>query len=211
MKLGIVHVHGAAPTSSDKTFLVGALMTCHSHGTNLVRERHMQRHKQKDEEAGGEGLGIVCTRKRLWRDADGNIVTKRPKSSLRPDGSTANTEHLSLDEADDQPQLHSHSESPQVYEPPLSPPPSLTSAEARAQDEMSYFIAPKDLQADFDFPPLMDIGADPEAIDFFVDSQWPQQLIEPPSLASGAAAFDDVFNPDTGMAQKTLHIKDSLI
>ncbi|OQU98513.1 Fungal specific transcription factor domain-containing protein [Cladophialophora immunda] len=33
---------------------------------------------QKDEEAGGEGLGIVATRKRLWRDADGNIVSKRP-------------------------------------------------------------------------------------------------------------------------------------
>ena len=43
----------------------------------------MLRHQQKDEEAGGEGLGVVCTRKRLWRDADGNIVTKRPRSTQR--------------------------------------------------------------------------------------------------------------------------------
>ena len=41
-------------------------------------DRHLIRHKQKDEEAGGVGLGVVETRKRLWRDADGNIVHKRP-------------------------------------------------------------------------------------------------------------------------------------
>lgn len=39
----------------------------------------MNRHKEKDDEAGGEGLGVLATRKRLWRDADGNIVaTRRP-------------------------------------------------------------------------------------------------------------------------------------
>ncbi|KAF2836187.1 hypothetical protein M501DRAFT_996898 [Patellaria atrata CBS 101060] len=41
-------------------------------------ERHMARHRQKDEEAGGEGNGVLNTRKRMWRDADGNIVTKKP-------------------------------------------------------------------------------------------------------------------------------------
>ena len=41
--------------------------------TLTVGDRHMLRHQQKDKEAGGEGLGVVCTRKRLWRDADGNI------------------------------------------------------------------------------------------------------------------------------------------
>jgi hypothetical protein len=37
----------------------------------------MARHKEKDDEAGGEGLGVLATRKRLWRDTDGNIVNAR--------------------------------------------------------------------------------------------------------------------------------------
>jgi hypothetical protein len=37
----------------------------------------MIRHKEKDDEAGGEGLGHLATRKRLWRDADGRIVNGR--------------------------------------------------------------------------------------------------------------------------------------
>ncbi|KAI5848763.1 hypothetical protein DFP73DRAFT_525030 [Morchella snyderi] len=45
-------------------------------------ERHMERHAQKDKEAGGEGLGILVTRKRCWRDENGNITTKRPASSM---------------------------------------------------------------------------------------------------------------------------------
>ncbi|RFU31571.1 hypothetical protein B7463_g4787, partial [Scytalidium lignicola] len=43
-------------------------------------ERHMARHKEKDDEAGGEGLGVLATRKRLWRDANGNIVNSRRPS-----------------------------------------------------------------------------------------------------------------------------------
>lgn len=41
----------------------------------------MARHKEKDDEAGGEGLGFLATRKRLWRDSEGNIVNcRRPYS-----------------------------------------------------------------------------------------------------------------------------------
>jgi hypothetical protein len=43
----------------------------------------MARHKEKDDEAGGEGLGILATRKRLWRDADGNIVNARRPSYVQ--------------------------------------------------------------------------------------------------------------------------------
>lgn len=57
---------------------------CHAHFKRPdLLARHEERHKQKDEEAGGEGLGIVETRKRLWRDMDGNIVSKRPSFSNR--------------------------------------------------------------------------------------------------------------------------------
>jgi hypothetical protein len=45
----------------------------------------MARHKEKDDEAGGEGLGVLATRKRLWRDANGNIVNAR-RPSYTQDG-----------------------------------------------------------------------------------------------------------------------------
>jgi hypothetical protein len=157
----------------------------------------MLRHQQKDEEAGGEGLGVVCTRKRLWRDADGNIVTKRPRSMQRSDASNTSSEDMSLNEQENQ---------PQVYEPPVSPPPSLTSAEARIQDDFSCFIAAEDLQAGFDFPPLMNAGN--ETIDFFVDSPWTSQPLEPLPTAPNNVDFDDVFNADTGMKHRTLDVRD---
>lgn len=50
-------------------------MACHE--ANCPIDRHMNRHKEKDEKAGGEGLGHLATRKRLWRDADGNIINAR--------------------------------------------------------------------------------------------------------------------------------------
>ncbi len=37
----------------------------------------MSRHREKDAEAGGEGMGKLQTRKRLWRDSDGTVVAKR--------------------------------------------------------------------------------------------------------------------------------------
>lgn len=44
----------------------------------------MDRHRQRDEEAGGEGMGVVETRKRLWEDEDGNVVKKRPLTTPVP-------------------------------------------------------------------------------------------------------------------------------
>jgi len=152
----------------------------------------MLRHQQKDEEAGGEGLGVVCTRKRLWRDADGNIVTKRPRSTQNFDASNVSFEDLPLDNQDGR---------PQVYEPPVSPPPSLASAEARIQDDFSCFVAPEDLQSSFDFPPPMDAGQ--EVIDFFVDSPWTSQPLETAPATSNNVDFDQIFDPDTGMSHLT--------
>ena len=53
--------------------------------SNVAPDRHMARHKEKDDEAGGPGLGMLATRKRLWRDADGNIVNAR-RPSYTQDG-----------------------------------------------------------------------------------------------------------------------------
>lgn len=46
----------------------------------------MARHKEKDDEAGGEGLGVLATRKRLWRDASGAIVNARRPSYTQQEG-----------------------------------------------------------------------------------------------------------------------------
>ena len=79
----ITHVFAAAPISEDGTCWVSSLPFSHhlapigNWDRNSVADRHMARHKEKDDEAGGEGLGILATRKRLWRDADGNIVNAR--------------------------------------------------------------------------------------------------------------------------------------
>ena len=48
-------------------------------------DRHMARHKEKDDEAGGEGLGVLATRKRLLRDSNGAIVNAR-RPSYTPEG-----------------------------------------------------------------------------------------------------------------------------
>jgi hypothetical protein len=152
----------------------------------LTEERHMLRHQQKDAEAGGEGLGVVCTRKRLWRDADGNIVTKRPRSTQHSNASTTSYEDLASNDQENRPQAH---------EPPISPPPSLSSAEARMQDDFSCFVAPEDLQTRVDFPPLMDAGN--ETIDFFVESPWNAQPIDPLLAPSNNVDFNELFQPDT--------------
>ncbi|KAM5349671.1 hypothetical protein ACJ41O_006176 [Fusarium nematophilum] len=46
-------------------------------------KRHMDRHRQKDIEAGGPGCGVLSTRKRAWKAPDGSVVQKKP--CLRPE------------------------------------------------------------------------------------------------------------------------------
>lgn len=43
-------------------------------------DRHMNRHRQKDLEAGGEGCGVLDTRKRAWKAPDGSVAERRPHS-----------------------------------------------------------------------------------------------------------------------------------
>ncbi len=52
-------------------------------------ERHLARHRQKDDVAGGPGLGLVESRKKLWLDVDGQIVSKRPSTITVSDETTA--------------------------------------------------------------------------------------------------------------------------
>lgn len=45
----------------------------------------MNRHRQRDDEAGGPGFGNLDTRKRSWKAPDGSVVSKRPRPT-EPDG-----------------------------------------------------------------------------------------------------------------------------
>lgn len=62
----------------------------------------MERHAQKDKEAGGEGLGVLVTRKRCWRDENGNITTKRPASSVAAVGRALEARQRKQDDSDDE-------------------------------------------------------------------------------------------------------------
>lgn len=53
--------------------------------TDYNTERHMNRHRQRDEEAGGPGFGTLDTRKRSWKAPDGTVVSKRPRPSEADD------------------------------------------------------------------------------------------------------------------------------
>ncbi|KAH0429874.1 C2H2 finger domain transcription factor [Colletotrichum camelliae] len=53
------------------------LCSAHFKRPDLLK-RHMDRHRQKDLEAGGPGFGVLDTRKRSWKAPDGSVVEKRP-------------------------------------------------------------------------------------------------------------------------------------
>ncbi|KAI0012442.1 fungal-specific transcription factor domain-containing protein [Xylariaceae sp. FL0662B] len=72
-----LHRHQKNHTDGDAT-----CPRCRAHFKRQdLLDRHMNRHRQKDEAAGGDGNGILNTRKRMWKDHDGKIVHKRPTDS----------------------------------------------------------------------------------------------------------------------------------
>ncbi|KAI1075773.1 fungal-specific transcription factor domain-containing protein [Whalleya microplaca] len=72
-----LHRHQKNHTDGDAT-----CPRCRAHFKRQdLLDRHMKRHQQRDEEAGGEGNGILNTRKRMWKDDNGKIVRKKPADS----------------------------------------------------------------------------------------------------------------------------------
>ncbi|KAL4791310.1 major facilitator superfamily domain-containing protein [Aspergillus venezuelensis] len=61
--------------------------TCQRCFTHFSRpdllSRHMSRHAKKDAEAGGDGKGVLETRKRMKRAEDGSIIVRPPKRQSR--------------------------------------------------------------------------------------------------------------------------------
>ncbi|EOD47975.1 putative krueppel c2h2-type zinc finger protein [Neofusicoccum parvum UCRNP2] len=175
-------------------------------------ERHMQRHRQKDEEAGGEGAGVLNTRKRMWKDHEGNIVTKRPnlgkKSAHRASPSSDQHQRsLSTSSAGSQEDvvraLHG--------EPPISPPISSThSSQSDGYGRRSSDACDQTADPTIEtwvFPPLELSPApephaypEPEPLAQETDRFWSNAGGLPASSLrnlSDDVPYDDIFNPDT--------------
>lgn len=81
----------------------------------------MARHRQKDLEAGGEGLGVVETRKRLWEDVDGTVVKNRPWSATPEERYRKRARRVSTKQAQAEAQSETVIAGPSC-QPQLSPP-----------------------------------------------------------------------------------------
>nr|OQO28031.1 hypothetical protein B0A51_02832 [Rachicladosporium sp. CCFEE 5018] len=172
-----------------KTFQRSDHLQRHTLNHTTGDNRHLARHRQKDEEAGGEGLGVVSTRKRLWRDAEGNLVTKRPKSTSDVVPMEHHVPQAVMIVPNDQPS--------QNFQSPISPPPSLTSNVVCAQDDDFAFDSSSfDFQQVFNDPQNSDSFS--EDFDFFADVPWNIPVAPAPSVVpSGNVLMDDMFSSDT--------------
>jgi len=161
----------------------------------------MARHKQKDDEAGGYGLGVMETRKRLWRDADGNIVTKRP---TRPNRNPPLI--------DSQQQDNSHNDGYEMHQnvEQLPPPSSQISSvsDGQHQQQGTNIVA---MPADQWNPdPLPSFLNDvPDMCEFLSNSSWGSQSLQ--SSTGTGRPGDDMFNPDTGKVTAILDHSQTLI
>lgn len=158
----------------------------------------MARHRQKDEEAGADGQGILNTRKRMWKDADGNIVAKKPALDPSVDQPAEPELHQPLQKDPLQSlselvQFQAHENGAPIS--PLSCDPSLCHSTFDDHDSgiaSGYPATNLDVNAFSGSDSLSPIGS------HFWSSNLPQPEPEPlVQLNFNDAPFDDIFNPDT--------------
>lgn len=148
-------------------------------------ERHLNRHRQKDEEAGGEGNGVLNTRKRSWKAPDGTVVAKRPAADQQSsDNQAAHQGHqdgVSLNQE-------------QNTELPISPPASTGNADTSHYQD--FHVEQHD-DSNFLWASVSGVGSGPNLQEnLFIDPG-----LIPPGISSSSQQyglpFDDVFQPDT--------------
>lgn len=165
----------------------------------IPTDRHRARHKEKDDEAGGEGLGRLQTRKRLWRDSTGAVVTKRrPEHEKRSVSSTAASKRLKLQDHS----LESTNGFTDQKDVPISPPPSTGEQISNRSDAAGTSELPREPpQADDLWPSLSedailpDDSAAVESLEFLCNASWGSQSQE---STSTDILYNDFFAPDTG-------------
>lgn len=163
----------------------------------------MIRHKEKDEEAGGEGLGRLQTRKRLWRDSTGAVVAKRRPEHEKKRSNSSSSPKVSKTER----RVMSPDGHVDVVRPdnePLSPPKSLD--HGRIEDDvMDHSQVPHISASADDLWPMpssvdeagLQAQAPPmESFDFLCNASWGTQ---PPEANNSDLLYNDLFAPDTGM------------
>ena len=167
---------------------------------DVLTDRHVARHKEKDEEAGGEGLGRLQTRKRLWRDSTGAVVTnRRPEHEKKNVPSTPASKRL---------KTRDHSfESTNGFsgqkDALMSPPPSTGEHISNRLDAaQSSELARESPRGDELWPAfsedatlLEDDGAAVESFEFLCNASWGSQSQE---SASTDVFHNGFFAPDTG-------------
>ncbi|KAF2731250.1 hypothetical protein EJ04DRAFT_411741, partial [Polyplosphaeria fusca] len=151
----------------------------------------MSRHRQKDEEAGAEGCGILNTRKRMWKDPQGNIVTKKPHLH---EAQRQSSQGDPLDQAI-QDFIPFAENSALPISPPISHDPSLGRRTLTDRDSGIASTYPSTL----DPHSLSSSGGCSPPIDqnFWPGSDEPQPETFLTANAFDDAPFDDIFNPDT--------------
>lgn len=120
----------------------------------------MNRHKQKDEEAGGEGTGTLNTRKRSWKDHDGRIVVKKPIGCTPLDNSSLGAQFVSQVEGPISPPVSSPSDNDPAFANGHSiiPDYSLSAGPFDSPGAGGYWIPPESSQPRA--PPYFDINYD---------------------------------------------------
>ncbi|KAI1860064.1 hypothetical protein JX265_009988 [Neoarthrinium moseri] len=163
-------------------------------------ERHLNRHRQRDEEAGGAGHGVLNTRKRLWKAPDGSVVQNRPLVDVSEDCRSPKP-------PSDQGRSESEESGPHGnihVNHPISPPTSedhsdLAPHQDFQDDQYASSYMPLDgsswsFTGAESLDPTLNINPDDS---FFLDPG----LFPPPASASSSQQssqlYDDFFQPDT--------------
>ncbi|KAI6710151.1 hypothetical protein JHW43_007332 [Diplocarpon mali] len=157
-------------------------------------DRHMVRHREKDVEAGGEGMGRLQTRKRLWRDATGTVVAKRRPELERPKKTPSKTKKTIRKDASG---LKKKNYSVGQENESLSPLRSLAAHISKRADSMETLVVAQTPSED-----LWQVGDEvfskeliPEPFDFLLNASWGSQSQESPGAD---ILYNDLFAPDTG-------------
>ena len=171
----------------------------------------MARHREKDEEAGGEGLGKLLTRKRLWRDETGQIVARRrPEHEKRKRASAsslASEGHGLRMLSEVAQELRSSDMDTSIlsqHGPLLSPPGSHSRSESASgleNPENAHAVESNDQWPGSIEDPTATLPLQEELIDnsydFLCNASWGSEPL-PIANFSADLPLDDMFGPDTG-------------
>lgn len=160
----------------------------------------MARHKEKDDEAGGDGLGKLLTRKRLWRDGNGAIIADRRPEHVKKRKRPSMTSHETKSGRQAGP-VDSATPPANDARSPLSPPTSdPTCSEANGNSRNAVSVSADDqwpVPMDDTILPLEDTVMD--SFDFLCNASWGDQPLQAQIGDFNAdLPYNDIFVPDTG-------------